>query len=511
MNWESGVFCKMYKTNKYKFNPPKYLNLNENAKSSLKTIIENQIKELYLDKPDLFEFNLNIKVNANQNCCLYNLSSNNKNYYFSYLINFLFYLYNNMISYGKQLLKPPSSIDKSLISKWEIYLFHLLFLREININQLRQEIQTNLNTYFKLHCFILEQSSYFDIILLSIIIDLDLFEEILKSDSIESYQYFKRWILSMTKMYEIDPEKIKNFYKNKETFFVYNTYKLTSCQELAEAVREQNYEKTEDLLLNFHENVESRIQDENKTTKYYKTYKSLAHLACFKKDKKMLSLLIKYGVNLESKDFENMTPLYDAIYTNDVNFVDYLIKDLKANLYHKEIQNRTPFYWACCSCSTEMIKYLMTYPNIDINSLSAMGRSSLSKACWNGNIEVVKLLCSDPTINTINTPDCNKRCPLHNAVWGEFGGREGKKVPNGLPSDSPECAEILIEKGAKLNPKDSDGNTPLMIASSTNGIRSMKVLMKYNIDFNEENNNHETALIQGVKYVNYESILTFID
>ena len=511
MNWESGVFCKMYKTNKYKFNPPKYLNLNENAKSSLKTIIENQIIELYLDKPDLFGFNLNIKVNANQNCCLYNLSSNNKNYYFSYLINFLFYLYNNMISYGKQLLKPPNSIDKSLISKWEIYLFHLLFLKEININQLKQAIQTNLNTYFKLHCFILEQSSYFDIILLSIIIDLDLFDEILKSDSIESYQYFKRWVLSMTKMYEIDPEKIKNFYKNKETFFVYNTYKLTSCQELAEAVREQNYEKTEDLLLNFHENVESRIQDENKTTKYYKTYKSLAHLACFKKDKKMLSILIKYGVNLESKDFENMTPLYDAIYTNDVNFVDYLIKDLKANLYHKEIQNRTPFYWACCSCSTEMIKYLMTYPNIDINSLSAMGRSSLSKACWNGNIEVVKLLCSDPTINTINTPDCNKRCPLHNAVWGEFGGREGKKVPNGLPSDSPECAEIMIEKGANLNPKDSDGNTPLMIASSTNGIRSMKVLMKYNIDFNEENNNHETALIQGVKYGNYESVLTFID
>ena len=193
-----------------------------------------------------------------------------------------------MLSYGRKLLKPPNNNDQSLISKWEIYLMHLLFLKEININQLKLEIQTNLNTYFKLHCFILEQSSYIDIILLSIIIDINLFDEILKSDNIESYQYFKRWILSMMKMYEIDPEKIKHFYKNKETFFVYNTYKLTSCQELAEAVKGQNYEKTEDLLLNFHENVESRIQDENKTTKYYKTYKSLAHLACFKKDKKML-------------------------------------------------------------------------------------------------------------------------------------------------------------------------------------------------------------------------------
>ena len=512
MNWESGVFCKLYKTNKYKFNPPKYLNLTDSTKSSLRKVIENQLNELGFNEPNLFGFNLNIKVNEKQNCCLYNLSSDNKNYYFSYLINFNFYQYYNLISYGRKLIKPSNDIEKENIPKWEKYLCHLLFLKELNQNLLLKEITTHLNSYFKLHNFILVQASYFDIILLSIIIDLEIFNEILKvNDNKQNFQYFKRWILSMTKIYEIDPERIKTFYKNKETYFLYNTYKLTSCPELANAVKELNYSKTEDLLLNFHENVETRAQDQNKTTTYYKTFKSLAHIACFKKDKKMLSILIKYGVNLESKDYENMTPIYDAIYTNDVNFVDYLIKDLKVNLYHKEIQNRTPFYWACCSCSTEMIKYLMTYPNIDINSLSAMGRSSLSKACWNGNIEVVKLLCEHPSINTINTPDCNQRCPLHNAVWGEFGGREGKKVPNGLPSDSPECAEILINKGAKLNPKDSEGNTPLMIAASTNGIRSMKVLMKYNIDLNEENNNHETALIQAIKYGNYESVLTLIE
>ena len=88
MNWESGVFCKMYKSNKYKFNPPKYFNLTESAKSSLKNIIEKQLKDLNLDQPNLFGFNLNIKVNGNnETCCLYNLSPDNKNYYFSYLIN----------------------------------------------------------------------------------------------------------------------------------------------------------------------------------------------------------------------------------------------------------------------------------------------------------------------------------------------------------------------------------------------------------------------------------------
>ena len=500
MNWESGIFCKLYKTKEYKFNIPKYFNLNEKAKSSLASNINNQINELYLNKPNLFGFGLNI--NVNKNCSLYNLSPDNKNYYFSYVINYNFYLYYNLYIYGKKLLNLQNESEKNLIYNWEIYLVHLLFLREINLDLLRKEIKTNLNKHFKFYCFILNQESFLDIILLSIILDIELYDEIMNNEKDENYQYFKRWILSMTKLFEIDRDRVKSFYKNREKELLYNTYKLTSCPELIKEVKAQNYEKVENLLLQDHENVESR------TERYYK---SLVHLACSQCDKKMLSLLMKYGCKLESLDFENMTPLYDAIYSNNIEFVDYLIKDLKMNINHHEIQNRTPFYWACCTNNIEMIKYIIKYPEIDINSLSSMGRSALSKACWNGHFEVAKLLCSQPNINTINTPDCNKRCPLHNAVWGEFGGREGKKVPIGQPSDSPECAELLIKNGADINAKDIDGNTPLMISGSTNGINSMKVLLKYNANVNEENNNHETALIQAIKYGNYESILTLID
>ena len=113
-----------------------------------------------------------------------------------------------------------------------------------------------------------------------------------------------------------------------------------------------------------------------------------------------------------------------------------------------------------------------------------MGRTALSKSCWNGQLEVVKLLCSQPKINTINKPDSNNRTPLHNAVWGEFGGREGKKMPAGSPTDSPEIVQLLIDNGAELEIKDNDGNTPFMISASTNGIESMKILIKYNINLN---------------------------
>ena len=412
------------------------------------------------------------------------------------------YLYYNLFIYGRKILESKTDSEKDIIYKWEKYLIHLLFLKEINIELLKKELETNLSEHFKFYCFILGQISYFDIILISIIIDIEIFDIILNTENNENYQYIKRWILSITKMCEIDIAKIKSFYKNKEKEYLYNTYKLTSCEELINEVKSKNYEKVESLLLNEHENVESR------TSRYYK---SLAHLACTNNDKKMLLLLIKYGCKLESLDFENMTPLYDAIYSNNIEFVEFLIKDLKMNINHHEIQNRTPFYWACCTSNIDMIKYIISLPGIDINSLSSMGRSALSKACWNGHFEVAKLLCSQPNIKTINTPDSNKRCPLHNAVWGEFGGREGKKVPIGQGCDSPECAELLIQHGAIIDAKDSEGNTPLMIAGTTNGIRSLKVLLKYNVNLNEVNNNHETALIQSTKYGNYESILTFID
>ena len=165
---------------------------------------------------------------------------------------------------------------------------------------------------------------------------------------------------------------------------------------------------------------------------------------------------------MESLDFENMTPLYDAIYSCDISFVDYLLNTLKVNINHREIQNRSPFYWASCTCNLAMMKYLLKIGNIDINQTSLMGRGPLSKACWNGRDDIVKLLCEQKNIK-VNLPDNNNRYPIHNACWGAYGGRQGKKMSGGEASDSPKSVEILIEHGADFEVKDNEDNTPFMI------------------------------------------------
>ena len=497
MNWESIIFFKMYKTNKYKFNPPNYIKLNKEEKLDLYKDLNNQIKEYDLNNSNLYGFNLNI--NVNKNCALYNLSKNNKNHYFSYKINHIFYFYYKFIIYGREIIGSEKYLNKTILFLWEKYLLHLLFLKEINLDLLKKEIEIHLNEHFKYYCFILGQITHLDIILLSIIIDLDIYDEILNNNN---YICFKRWILSFNKIYNIEKEKIIASFKLKEKENLYYTYRLTSCLELVKAVQSLDYEQVEYLLLNEHENVESRRE---------KDHKSLVHLACINGDQKMLLILLKYGCNINSLDFENMTPLYDAITSNNIKFVDFLIKDLKMDINHKDVQNRTPFYWTCCKSNIEMIKYIMSYPEVDINFPSLMGRTALSKSCWNGQLKVVELLCSQPNINTINKLDCNNRSPLHNAVWGEFGGREGKKMPSGSPTDNPEIVQLLIDNGAELEIKDNDGNTPFMISASTNGVESMKILMKYNINLNEINNNYETGLLQAAKYGYYEIIQIFID
>ena len=120
-----------------------------------------------------------------------------------------------------------------------------------------------------------------DLILLSIIIDLDIYDEILNNNN--KYIYFKRWILSLNKIYEVDKEKIIASYKLKEKENLYYTYRLNSCSELVKAVQSQDYKNVKNLLITEHENVESRMEID---------YKSLTHLACANADKRMLLILL---------------------------------------------------------------------------------------------------------------------------------------------------------------------------------------------------------------------------
>lgn len=491
MNWESSVLNRIYRTLEFKISPPSYNKLSTKAKQVLIPKIKEHIDYYGLANNKKSLFGMNIGVN--ENCALYNLNEDNSTYYFNIYTNWYFYIYVQIFELGAKYIEE----DKDLVYKWENYFLHLLFLKEVNETMFNKEIKTNLNKHFQYKNFILNNFSYFDIVLFSIMFNTSIYHQ---SDLNEDILYFKRWQKYSHDYLVIDDTKLINYLKFKEKENLNESYKLTSSQKLVQAVTKKDYALMRKLLGTDHENVNSRRP---------KDYKTLSHIACLNADYEAIKILQEFKCDLESYDFENMTPLYDAIYSCNIQFVEYLITALHLDLHHKEIQNRTPFYWAACIGDIPMIQYLLT-KSVDINSTSSMGRTPLSKACWNGRTDIVKILCQQKGI-ILDCPDKNGRFPLHNAVWGEYGGRQGKKMNGGISADCPQAAQYLIDYGANIEVTDNEGDTPFMIAASTNGIESMKVLVKAGAQVNRVNNRGESALIQATQYGNWESVGTMLN
>ena len=96
---------------------------------------------------------------------------------------------------------------------------------------------------------------------------------------------------------------------------------------------------------------------------------------------------------------------------------------------------------------------------------SKLARTPVSKACYVGNYEVAEYLIKLGV--RIESIDSKGRTALHNAAWGIEGGREGKRRGHVRLEDSPECVELLIKAGHKVDFEDFDKFTPLFSAISS--------------------------------------------
>jgi len=271
----------------------------------------------------------------------------------------------------------------------------------------------------------------------------------------------------------------------KHVFKGYNSEFIT-------AVRSGNYTEVEKFL---QEGVSVESIDPNDKNK------PALHIASHNGDLQMVKLLEKYGANFEAIDFEHLTPIFYAISSENIELIQYLL-DKGADIEHKDSQDRTPFYWACCQCSPKVVDFLYK-KGCNINALSRLSRSPLTKAAYLGRVDIAQLLLSYPEI-IVDLPGNKGRTALHNAVWGKAGGREGKRIGSTQQDDSPEIAQLLLERGSNINLKDSDGNTALAIAAASHAERSIPILMAFGADMDVQNNAGETPIDQAAKWGHIE-------
>ncbi|AXK61157.1 ankyrin repeat domain-containing protein [Candidatus Chromulinivorax destructor] len=246
----------------------------------------------------------------------------------------------------------------------------------------------------------------------------------------------------------------------------YDLYQATSKNDLA---------KISSLIRGFGANVNYIYLNGHHAT-------SSLHIAVQSNFIEAVKLLVECGANINIKDSNQMTPLYEA---KSKEMIQVLI-DLKADVNCKEQQGLTPLHYLS-SCGhqdqLEMIR-LLVRAGSDINCRS--GGNSY-RGPWNGltplhrchsDMKVIQLLIDLGA--DLNSRDCEGNTSLHNA---------------GI-----EKARILINNKANVNSQNNKGQTPLHLVASINhyamgavdAISHAQLLIKSGANINAKDVNDKT-------------------
>lgn len=216
--------------------------------------------------------------------------------------------------------------------------------------------------------------------------------------------------------------------------------------------------------------------------------------------------LLSRGIDVNSCDGDGMTPLLYAVLKSNDELIDMFMSK-GADWKVQDRQGRNIVYIASNTQRLDLITRFIEL-GCDPNATTVKGRTALAKTAWTGQVAVVAHLLEKHAANT-ETPDINGRTALFAAVIGVSRGNSVKcsKTFN----DSPECAELLLRYGANIEAQDSSGNTPLIFAADSSGLKSIDMLIKHKVDIFHANKAGKTALHKALKNGNVEVAAKLIE
>ncbi len=215
--------------------------------------------------------------------------------------------------------------------------------------------------------------------------------------------------------------------------------------------------------------------------------------------------------NISSKDSAGNTPLHIAIMSNSpVDYIKYLI-DTGADVNARNKSGDSVLYLAVQK-NMRQVGDMLLEKNADIFATNTENYSPLRLALEQGG-EVQNWLI---TSQTLNTTDGSGNTPLHyaaewklnNAMLGliEKGAKVNSINANGesalfsaVKADSASTIHILVENGAVTDSRDNLardhlGNTPLHAAVRWNALNAAVTLIQLGVDVNAQNMSGKTAL-----------------
>ena len=227
------------------------------------------------------------------------------------------------------------------------------------------------------------------------------------------------------------------------------------------------------------------------------------HHACIRGNYFAVKELLKSGIYVDSTDLESSTALHIASERGYVNIVSLLIELTTTHILSSNMHGSTPFHLAACLGSEKIFNILcrkLTDDNVDLVNLLKVckdnkGNTILHSACLGGNENLVAkcielgisldsennegakpihLTAQQGTVaiavlllNTdklsLSAIDKLQNTPLHYAARNSQHG----------------MIQFLLERGASINIKNLNSNTPLMLAAYYGSAKSVKEILKH--------------------------------
>ncbi|KAL7674594.1 hypothetical protein ACOME3_000871 [Neoechinorhynchus agilis] len=209
-------------------------------------------------------------------------------------------------------------------------------------------------------------------------------------------------------------------------------------------------------------------------------------IACFEGDPDVIKFLLDVSADPNQTESEHhLTPIHvlcDAEYYGQnlrqrdrADLLKYMIRR-GANVNHLDRSAMTALHKAVIHDRPECVEVLID-AKADPNVMY-MGDTPLSIASRHNRKRICQILLRSPDIHTNHRND-RGGTPLHFAAAAIV--------------DDPECVDILVSHGAKVNVTDMRNNTPTMVAAFFSKPKILAYLIKAGADLNVQNDEGKTA------------------
>ncbi len=227
---------------------------------------------------------------------------------------------------------------------------------------------------------------------------------------------------------------------------------------------------------------------------------TLLHLAIYSGNKALVRYLLNKGLDIDAVDNSGNTPLGIAVkFEKNLDIVSLLI-DRKATLDHRNAQSRTPLTSALRNGHTDIaMRLIQSGANIHVvdalHTPLTLVHEGIEK--YPARANAMRQLETELMIHGAHVD-----IPINNLRWTPLYFTISKLQNHAMQ----EHLNLLIQLGADLNYRDTNGRSPLMIAASLGRYNAVETLVNNYVKLDLIDTFGWSALMLGVYYNHYKIV-----